>query len=266
MLKLEKVSLTKKRKSESKQILKDISLDIPKERITLLLGKSGSGKTTILRCIAQLEHQYDGHISYKNELLKRFSPKRRAQTLGFLSQSFSLFPHMNVLKNCAHPMNVLLGLDIKKARSKVFEILSLLDMEKYAFATPQELSGGQQQRVAIARALGLNPSYLLLDEPTSALDPENTLLLIKIIKQLKVQKRGIIISSQDMAFASKIIDRVFFLEHGKICEIHDVREAVPDVTEGKIHNFLYNYEMAHTTLPSKGGSPIKTQTTMEVLS
>lgn len=139
-------------------------------------------------------------------------------------------------------------------------------MEKYAYATPQELSGGQQQRVAIARALGLNPSYLLLDEPTSALDPENTLLLIKIIKQLKLQKRGIVISSQDMAFASKIIDRVFFLEHGEICEFHDVREEASIITKRRIHNFLYNHEMAHPTPPSKGDFPIRTQTTVEVLS
>ncbi len=235
MLKLNKVSVSK----GSKNVLHELSLDIPLGRITLFLGKSGSGKTTLLRSIAQLEKNYSGMISYHNKPLPLFSKRSRAQVLSFLPQSFSLFPHMNVLYNCAHPMRNLFNYTAKVSEEKAYELLALLDMERLATSFPHQLSGGQQQRAAIARAIGLNPAFILLDEPTSALDPENTSLFISLLQRLIRENKGVIISSQDMSFAEKVMDLVFFLEGGQLQEVYDSQSDQKLSPQGKIHRFLY---------------------------
>ncbi|NNM44223.1 MAG: amino acid ABC transporter ATP-binding protein [Chlamydiae bacterium] len=232
MLNVKNVSLVKK-----KLILKDLSFTIPSRRISLFLGKSGSGKTSLLRCLAQLE-KYQGEIVYKEERLDQISPKLRCQIVGFVPQSFVLFPHMNVLDNCAQPLSLHTGQKLKSVYGEVEKILNSLDMEKLAFAKPHELSGGQQQRVAIARALCLNPSFLLFDEPTSALDPENTQLFIKIVQKLCLSGRGIAISTQDMALANQILDRAYFMEEGEMIEEYDTAETKEISAVSKLGQFL----------------------------
>jgi ABC-type polar amino acid transport system ATPase subunit len=217
MLEINQLFLTKKKN----KILTSIDCVIPRDKITLLLGKSGSGKTSLLRCLAQLEAGYKGKISFGKSSIKNLSQKERCRLIGFVSQSYALFPHMNALDNCARPLCNTLGYSKKEAREKIREIFSLLDIEKYSAAYPHELSGGQQQRVAIARALALDPIFLLLDEPTSALDPENTHRLVEILRKIQKEGKGIIIASQDMAFSAKIFDRALFLEEGKVVEVID---------------------------------------------
>ncbi len=218
MLNVKNLFLTKK-----KPILKGVSLDFPKARISLLLGKSGSGKTSILRCVAQLERDYEGEIT--------------PNQTGFVPQSFALFPHMTVFENIAQPLR--LANPKAAIAEEVEKVLRALDIASLAASRPHELSGGQQQRVAIARALVLNPDFLIFDEPTSALDPENTERFIQIIQELKAQGRGVIISSQDMAFAAKILDNVFFLEKGEIIERYDVLQEVELSPAGKLRQFLH---------------------------
>lgn len=239
MLYIRNLSLAKSKKSNVVQILGNISMDIPKKKITLFLGKSGSGKTSLLRCIAQLEKQYTGGVFYRNTELHKFSPKDRCQTIGFVPQSYALFPFMNVLDNCSHPLRTVLGMKKGDAYEKVQGILETLGMSHLAFSFSHELSGGQQQRAAIVRALALNPTFLLLDEPTSALDPENTQLLLQILERLKMEEKGIVISSQDMHFASRVLDRVFFLEEGKIVEHHDA-ELNELSKESKLNRFVFS--------------------------
>ncbi|MDP1608883.1 MAG: ATP-binding cassette domain-containing protein [Chlamydiales bacterium] len=234
MLTIKNLSCTK----NDQEILKNLCLNIPKNRASLLLGKSGSGKTTLLRCIAQLEMNYLGEISYQGASLNKLSSKERCQIIGFISQSFSLFPHMNVLDNCAKSLRVLLGISKKDAYAKVKEVLGLLDIEKLALSMPSQLSGGQQQRVAIARALVLNPCFLLFDEPTSALDPENTELFIQVIRNLLQAGTGVIVASHDMKLASKLLDVAYFLEGGLFVESYDERRGEPLLKEGKISQFL----------------------------
>jgi polar amino acid transport system ATP-binding protein len=226
MLVIKNLSLTKK-----SQILQEISFEIPKGSITLLLGKSGAGKTSVLRCIAQLERHYEGEILYQDQDLKRLGPQDRCKIVGFVPQSFALFPHMTVLDNCAQPLR-LLGEDKTAAYEKAQEVLASLDMEKKALARPHELSGGQQQRAALARALLLKPSFLLFDEPTSALDPENTDLFIEIIRKLKMEGKGILISTQDMAFAKKILERALFLENGVLIEECNAESKIGEYVYG----------------------------------
>ena len=217
MLEVKNLSVVKRKK-----ILNDISLSAPPGRVTLLLGKSGSGKTTLLRCLAQLEKKYSGEIHYGG------------QSIGFVPQSYALFPHMNVLDNCAQPLSLTVGK--QPAREAAVKMLGVFEMEGYATAYPHELSGGQQQRVAIARSLMLGPSMILLDEPTSSLDPKNTDLLIGVIHRLKSEGKGLVISSQDMGFAAKVIDRAYFLENGLIEEAYDSNET--SSFPNKINAFL----------------------------
>lgn len=238
MLCVKNLSLKKTKQKKEFLLLDDITIEIEKERITLLLGKSGSGKTSLLRCIAQLEKDYIGTVDYDGKGMQTFSHRERSQIVGFVAQNYALFPFMTVLDNCAHPLRKVLGKTKKEAYEKVRERLASLEMLKYQDTHPYELSGGQQQRVAIVRALVLDPVFLLFDEPTSALDPENTDLLVKIILKLKSEGKGIVIASQDMAFASKILDQVYFLEDGKFVETHDTILQGKLGNESKILRFL----------------------------
>jgi|SRR5579872_5695896 len=230
MLKIKNLSLAKKKAS----LLTRVNYEIPREKITLLLGKSGSGKTSLLRCLAQLECNYEGEISFNNKALLGLTAKERAKLVGFVSQSYALFPHMNALDNCTNPLRTLLGCSKQESQQKAKEMFAFLNIERFLSAYPHELSGGQQQRVAIARALVLDPLFLLLDEPTSALDPENRQLLIEILQKLKKEGKGIIIASHDMAFAGEVLDRALFLEEGALIESIEDKAA----SSYKLNGFL----------------------------
>ncbi|MBI5346785.1 MAG: amino acid ABC transporter ATP-binding protein [Chlamydiae bacterium] len=238
MLIVKELSLLKKREGKEIPILNKISFEASKGRIFLLLGKSGSGKSSLLRCLAQLEKEYQGTISYKNQKLDEFKSKKRCSIIGFVPQSFALFPHMSILDNCAHPLRFIFKEKKRPSYEKAKDILRSLDMENFINVRPYQLSCGQQQRAAIARALMLTPLFLLFDEPTSALDPENTELFLQIIKKIKNDGKGIIISTQDMAFAAKILDCAIFLEKGSVIESYDLKNSPDFLDQSKIRQFL----------------------------
>ena len=238
MLSIKNVSLQKNRDKKNIAILKEISLEIPTKRISLFLGKSGSGKTSLLRSIAQIEKQYTGKILYNETDLSELAAKELCQIIGFVSQSFALFPHMNVLENCLHPLAKRSSKQGKILYEEVERTLASLGMEDYLLSRPHELSGGQQQRIAIARALLLEPSFLLFDEPTSALDPENTRFFVSIIQRLAKEGKGIVISTQDMAFAEIVLDNVFFLEEGAAIESYDKQGKEKKTVSAKLEQFL----------------------------
>ncbi len=241
MLAINNLRLSKRTREKEKLILQGISGEFPAGRITLLLGKSGSGKTTILRCIAQIEQEYTGEITFDNLPLCTLSPQERCQILGFVFQAYGLFPHMTVFNNCAQPLANLNILKRVERNERIERLLKIFEIDSLAGAYPHELSGGQQQRVAIARALALNPSFLLLDEPTSALDPENTAILIRLLLSLKEEGNGIVISTQDMIFADQLLDRAYFIEEGVIREEYDTLSQSP-LTVGKLQKFLGSLE------------------------
>ena len=214
--------------------LQNISITIFSGQVTLLLGKSGSGKTSLLRCIAQLEKEYSGEINYQKQSLKNLSPQKRCQLIGFMSQSYDLFPHMTVFQNCAQPLSkqkLFSNLEIKE---QVISMPKKFDIEFLSKRMPYQLSGGQKQRVALARTLLLNPSFILLDEPSSALDPENTQILIQLIRESKQSGVGWIISTQDMEFAKKVLDQAYFLEEGRVAECY----SFPLPLNSKLKEFL----------------------------
>lgn len=224
-------------------LLRDLFFELRTGRVTLFLGKSGSGKTSVLRCLTQIETQIEGEILHNGKRIDFLSPKERGQLVGFVPQAYALFPFMNLVDNCAHPLRKVLGLSKEEAYKKVDELSESLGMQNLLHHYPHELSGGQQQRAAIIRALLLDPEFLLLDEPTSALDPENTDLLIQIIHRLKNKGTGIVISSQDMFFAEKIFEQAYFLESGSIVESHNASDLnLSDFRQSKLGGFFRTRE------------------------
>lgn len=214
-------------------VLNNISCILQPGCITSFIGKSGAGKTTLLKTLAGLVTATDGAITINDKKLQDFSAKERSQEIGFVFQDFNLFAHLTALENCTDPL-IVQGMPYDQAEKRSREVLQELGMQIFAEKYPQELSGGQQQRVAIARALCLQPKILLLDEPTASLDPENTDILVSILKKLAQQGIAVGVSTQDMSFIRKIIDRVYYLDTGKIIEYCPSKEKLnscPNITQ-----------------------------------
>lgn len=206
-----------KKGTPSKQILCGISAFFPEGEISLLTGKSGAGKSSLLRCMAQLETAYEGQVFFKMQLIQDLASYERAKTLGYIAQGYTLFPHLTVLENCSQPLMVVAKMQSSLARQKAVSVLESLGMEEYFSAYPCELSGGQQQRVAIARVLAFNPQIVLLDEPSSALDPDNSALLATILKKMAFQGKILVVSTQDTLFAQQLEATSYCMEDGRLC-------------------------------------------------
>src|ERR1700733_2415708 len=161
MLKATNITLIKDKKRPP--CLLSVTAEFPKGTITLLLGKSGAGKSSLLRCLAHLEKGFSGEISFNSQALRGIKSKQRAEIVSFISQGYALFPHLSALDNCAQSLQVVRHLAKEEARQKAAFVLSTLGMGPYLQSYPHTLSGGQRQRVAIARALALDPEMLLID-------------------------------------------------------------------------------------------------------
>jgi len=237
MISGKKISLRYKNKNSSLLALNEVSFELREGRITTFMGQSGAGKTSLLKCIANLHPHYEGIITCNGQDLKTLSPVARATTVGFVLQQFHLFPHLTALQNCTVALVEVLDISEKEAEEKAGELLRLLGLESFKHSFPSQLSGGQQQRVAIARALALSPKILLLDEPTSSLDPESKKSLETLLLELNAKGITIALSSHDMPFIRKIMDCIYFMENGTIIEAWDQKcEAL--VSKPKIQQFL----------------------------
>lgn len=231
------ISWKYKSKKGSSLVLKDVSFEIRKGRITTFMGQSGAGKTTLLKCIANLYSEYEGIITCNEKDIKNFNALERATTIGFVLQQFHLFPHLSVLKNCTYALVHTMKVEEAEAEKMALEILNVLSMQSFIHSFPSQLSGGQQQRVAIARALVLRPEVLLLDEPTSALDPESKKDLESLLLELNAKGITIALSSHDMPFIRKIMDYVYFMEQGELIEEWD-QKVETLISKEKIKQFL----------------------------
>ena len=235
-------------------ILKDISLRLPEGSVTALVGPSGGGKSTLLRCINLLEIPTRGTIRIGTEELS-FAPgkkpgwsaiqKIRRQT-GMVFQNFQLFPHQTAIGNVMEGLTTVLGWSTDKARARAMELLTKVDMAHKADAWPATLSGGQQQRVAIARALAPSPRVLLCDEPTSALDPELSAEVVDVLGRLASEGTTMVMATHDLRLASRIANHVVFLEAGNVVETGDAAQIFTAPTQERTRRFVSSIHAAQT--------------------
>lgn len=201
-------------------VLKDINAKFYQGEVVCVIGSSGSGKSTMLRCLNLLETPTSGDILFKNESIisKKIDINKYRSKVGMCFQSFNLFNNMTVLQNCMIGQQKVLKRPKEEAKKIAIEFLSKVNMAAYINANVTLLSGGQKQRVAIARALAMSPEVLLFDEPTSALDPEMVGEVLDVIKNLANEKMTMIIVTHEMDFARQLADRVMFMDQGVIAE------------------------------------------------
>ena len=209
-----KVENLYKKYSESEMILKNVSLEIEKGEVISIIGASGGGKSTLLRCLIGLEEIDSGTI---------IVPEKNK--MGMVFQSFNLFPHMTALQNIMESLIVVDKMERSKAKEIALDLLEKVGLKERANFYPKALSGGQKQRVARARALAKNPELLLFDEPTSALDPEMVKEVEAVIEELRnTSDITMVIVSHEIDFVNQISDRIVVMENGQVKEIIDNRD------------------------------------------
>lgn len=201
-------------------VLKGISLDVHKGDVVSIIGSSGGGKSTFLRCLNLLEVPDSGTLLFKGEdLLDRKTDIDKVRThMGMVFQQFNLFDNMDVLKNCMYAQMKVLRRSRQEAKKRAVSALEQVGMDKFMTHMPRTLSGGQKQRVAIARSLVMDPDIMLFDEPTSALDPEMIGEVLKVMKDLARNGMTMVVVTHELSFARNISNRVVFFDNGEIAE------------------------------------------------
>ena len=237
-------------------VLKDISLTVSEGEVVGIIGPSGGGKSTLLRCLTLLETLDGGRLAYGDLVVAESDAEGRAlyaskavqkeakTRFGLVFQNFNLFPHYTVLKNITDaPINVQ-----KRPKDDVLDharsLLKKMGLDGTEDKVPCELSGGMQQRVAIARALALDPEVLFFDEPTSALDPELTKDVLKVIRDLAAEHMTMVIVTHEMNFARDVADHIVFMDGGVIVEEGDASSLINNPQHDRTRAFLAKYEGA----------------------
>lgn len=227
----------------NQEVLKGLSLEIKKGEVAAVIGSSGTGKSTLLRCLNYLETPDQGSITIGGVTVDAAShTKKEIHSLrkqsAMIFQNYNLFLNKNVLHNVMDPLIFAKKMNRQEARKKAEYYLEKVGMGDRAQQYPATLSGGQQQRVAIARSLAVEPDVLLFDEPTSALDPEWVQEVLEVIEKLAEQHFTMIIVTHEMKFAEKVADRVIFMENGKIVEEGTAKEMFKNPKNKRTRAFL----------------------------
>ncbi len=217
------------KKFDKTEVLKGVSIDINKGDVVCVIGASGSGKSTFLRCLNLLEKPTGGTIFFEGQDLtsSKTNLNLHRQKLGMVFQQFNLFPHLTVMKNLTLAPMMLKKVPKEEAEAKALALLERVGLADRADSYPGQLSGGQKQRVAIVRALCMEPEVMLFDEPTSALDPEMVGEVLDVMKELARDGMTMVVVTHEMGFAREVSNRVVFLDEGKIAE-----EGTPDEVFG----------------------------------
>ena len=229
----------------SEQVLKDVSFTVDKGETVAVIGYSGAGKSTMLRCLIDLEKADGGDVLIEGEPLiqnGRYAEDKTARRIcgkmGMVFQSFNLFPHMTVMGNLIGAPMTVKKEDKQQAVARAKEKLKLVGLADKADAHPSELSGGQKQRVVIARALMMDPDMLLFDEPTSSLDPQLTAEVLAVIKELAKGKMTMIIVTHEMGFAREVADKVLFMGEGRVIEQGPPQEMFGSPKDQRVKDFI----------------------------
>ena len=235
------------------RVLKGINLSANKGDVISIIGSSGSGKSTMLRCINFLETPDNGSINVCGEAIDcsevdLSNPDKKLQNqiinvrkkLGMVFQSFNLWSHMNILDNIAEAPVHVLGKDKEDAEQQAMKLLEQVGIKDKAYDYPVHLSGGQQQRAAIARALAISPEILLFDEPTSSLDPELVDEVLSVMRKLAEEGKTMLVVTHEMEFARKVSNKVIFLHNGLIEEEGHPDTVFTNPQSERCRNFLFN--------------------------
>jgi arginine/ornithine transport system ATP-binding protein len=234
-----------------REVLKGLSLSAKTGDVITLIGSSGSGKSTFLRCLNLLEQPHQGRLSLAGEELKlvrdrdgslKAADARQLQhwraRLAFVFQNFNLWAHRTVLENVIEAPIYVLGQPRAEAIDKAQALLARVGMAQRQQAYPAQLSGGEQQRVAIARALAVDPEVMLFDEPTSALDPELVGDVLKVMRDLAAEGRTMIVVTHEMGFAREVSNHVLFLHQGRVEEQGHPRDVLNHPQSERLQQFL----------------------------
>jgi len=237
---------------DGQEVLKGVSLHLEKGEVLSVIGPSGGGKSTLLRCATLLETIDSGSIAYGDDhaawtqdghtvYASAHAMKAIRRRFGLVFQNFNLFPHWSVLKNVMDAPVKVLHMPKKEAQAKALALLEKMGLAAKAGAYPCQLSGGQQQRVSIARALAMDPEILFFDEPTSALDPELTGEVLRVIRSLAEEDMTMVVVTHEMAFAAKVSDRVIFLDGGTVVEEGPPAQVLASPEQERTRQFLKGY-------------------------
>ena len=222
------------------EVLKGINSEIKRGEVVVIIGASGSGKSTFLRCLNRLEESTGGQIFFNGTDITdpKVNINIHRQKMGMVFQQFNLFPHMTVLKNMISAPMKLLKMSKEDATQKAMQLLEKVGLADRANAYPSQLSGGQKQRVAIVRALCMDPEVMLFDEPTSALDPEMVGEVLGVIKDLAASGMTMAIVTHEMGFAREVADRIIFIDEGVIAEEGSPEEIFGNPKCPRLKDFL----------------------------
>ena len=221
-------------------VLRSVDLEVAEHQVVTLIGASGSGKSSLLRCINLLETVDDGVIRLDGEDITdpRVDADAVRRRIGVVFQAFNLFPHMTVLANVTLAPRLVGKVEKAEAEERAMVLLRRVGLAEKALEYPDRLSGGQQQRVAVVRALANDPRLLLLDEVTSALDPELVGEVLALVGELKEQGMTIVMATHEMSFARQAADTVVFLDAGVVLEQGPPEQVLVDPTEPRTRQFL----------------------------
>lgn len=246
-------------------VLKDINCEIKKGEIITVIGPSGTGKSTFLRCLNLLETPTGGNIFIDEIPLldKRTNVPKLRQRMGMVFQSFNLYAHLSVLENLTIGPIKLLKKRKEEADKKALELLKLVGLAEKAHAFPDELSGGQKQRVAIARCMAMEPEILLFDEPTSALDPTMVSEVLAVIRRLAREGMTMVIVTHEMEFAKTISNRVFYMDEGLIYEEGPPKQIFESPLREKTKTFIHRIRSFGYHISSKDYDLYALQAEME---
>jgi len=229
-----------KKNYDTKVVLDGVDLEVFPGQIVAVIGSSGSGKSTVLRCVNLLEDILDGQIFLEGVEISEpdVDQDKVREQIGLVFQSFNLFGHLSIVENITLALINVKKMAKAEARQKALSWLERIGLADKADSYPDKLSGGQQQRTAIVRAIAMEPKVLLLDEVTSALDPELVGEVLSLIKDLKATGTTILMATHELSFAREVADWVIFLEKGKILEQGEAKDFFDNPRQPRTKEFL----------------------------